>query len=83
MKLVFDNLDKEISNVTAFTDVKIDFWRNKRDLFEMVLYFDDKKIIHCIYDDVDEFNKYTTNILARLEKVGVDVVSILDSFGHM
>lgn len=83
MKLVFDILDKEIGNVTASTDVKIKFWRDERDFYVIILYFDSKKIIHCIFEDVDEFNKCTSNILAKLEKAGVDVISLLDSFGHM
>ena len=83
MKLIFDILNKEINNLTAHTDVKMKFWIDERNLYQFIIYFDDRKIIHCICEDVDEFNKYTSNILAKLEKAGVDVNNLLDSFGHM
>ena len=77
MKLVFDILDKEIKKVTPETEVKIDYWKDFRNEFQMVLFLNNKKVIHCIYTDYEEFVKYTYNILAKLESAGIDIKALV------
>lgn len=77
MKLVFDILDEEIKKITPKTEAKIDYWKDFRNGFQMVLFLDNKKVIHCIYADYEEFVKYTYNILAKLEGAGINIKALV------